>query len=602
MASAQRSGRLMEISVTLRGRADEPVTFSFGSGPQLNPAVQAALQQVNATTEQTMQQLLQRRQHRQIQQSQQNQQTQTHQLDRTLHQAIADLQSSHVHHTHHLRQQPLPHQTQVDHQQSEWSSSDSQTAPTGSPAAAVTQPTRLEAFLGTLTLPTGEGQHSQAFGDGLASALSAPAAAVLGGSADPAGLPHLHRLGAIAGSIFQDLISGAIRLGDQGPPPASEQAIAKLVRGVRPSCGLQCPVCLMDFDERVNEATQMPCGHCFHEECLLQWLRSHNTCPVCRFAVEQDSTPRVTPLVTIQGVRDTQTSLEHAGAPSSSMPAIGMELQGGQMRVFHAELRPPTSTSVGSSREHQMPEALLSREALLMAATHASAEAPAPETDAQLQRLSVQELKRRLTALGVDFSQAIEKQELLALLRRHTPPVSAPPVQPPRLHVQVNMDMMHLPHFSESAATQAHQSHVDGSTSSHRASAAAVDGPTRSNATSSHGAAAAFAAAAAAAASGISTTSSTTTTQAADMPLQVADAIDGADVAGDIPIANRRPRRARSTLSSTGSELGEPPAAAPAVPLRRSSRLALTEDDPETVAETIAETGMPPSKRQRSAR
>ena len=33
---------------------------------------------------------------------------------------------------------------------------------------------------------------------------------------------------------------------------------------------------------------QMPCGHNFHEACLLQWLRSHNTCPMCRHSIEAD--------------------------------------------------------------------------------------------------------------------------------------------------------------------------------------------------------------------------------------------------------------------------------------------------------------------------
>ena len=39
-------------------------------------------------------------------------------------------------------------------------------------------------------------------------------------------------------------------------------------------------------------ATQMPCTHAYHEACITKWLRSHNTCPVCRCQVEADETPR----------------------------------------------------------------------------------------------------------------------------------------------------------------------------------------------------------------------------------------------------------------------------------------------------------------------
>ena len=47
-----------------------------------------------------------------------------------------------------------------------------------------------------------------------------------------------------------------------------------------------CPVCLTDM-EAPEGATlrEMPCGHRFHEQCLLEWLRTKNTCPVCRVAL-----------------------------------------------------------------------------------------------------------------------------------------------------------------------------------------------------------------------------------------------------------------------------------------------------------------------------
>lgn len=48
-----------------------------------------------------------------------------------------------------------------------------------------------------------------------------------------------------------------------------------------------CPVCLTDMGHGPEGATlrEMPCGHRFHDACLLEWLRTKNTCPVCRVAL-----------------------------------------------------------------------------------------------------------------------------------------------------------------------------------------------------------------------------------------------------------------------------------------------------------------------------
>ena len=28
---------------------------------------------------------------------------------------------------------------------------------------------------------------------------------------------------------------------------------------------------------------KLPCRHCYHVNCVTQWLESHNTCPMCRY-------------------------------------------------------------------------------------------------------------------------------------------------------------------------------------------------------------------------------------------------------------------------------------------------------------------------------
>lgn len=43
-----------------------------------------------------------------------------------------------------------------------------------------------------------------------------------------------------------------------------------------------CPICHESFqvDPFVNE---LPCGHVFHMDCIMKWLKDQNTCPFCRY-------------------------------------------------------------------------------------------------------------------------------------------------------------------------------------------------------------------------------------------------------------------------------------------------------------------------------
>ncbi|XP_055823332.1 uncharacterized protein LOC129891882 isoform X2 [Solanum dulcamara] len=66
--------------------------------------------------------------------------------------------------------------------------------------------------------------------------------------------------------------------------------------------GKRCSICLEDFVPK-EMVTVTPCRHMFHEDCIVPWVKSHGSCPVCRFAIcermKQDTTDSSAPRTTI---------------------------------------------------------------------------------------------------------------------------------------------------------------------------------------------------------------------------------------------------------------------------------------------------------------
>ncbi|KAJ3410659.1 hypothetical protein HDV05_003515 [Chytridiales sp. JEL 0842] len=97
----------------------------------------------------------------------------------------------------------------------------------------------------------------------------------------------------------------------QGQPPASSEALSQLkkiklpfsARMKRRFGSLSCTVCMESFcdnvssqeSEEVNgdceeeEGLMMPCHHIYHKKCLTLWLKTSNTCPMCRFELKTDN-------------------------------------------------------------------------------------------------------------------------------------------------------------------------------------------------------------------------------------------------------------------------------------------------------------------------
>ncbi|KAK8127428.1 ankyrin repeat protein [Apiospora sp. TS-2023a] len=101
------------------------------------------------------------------------------------------------------------------------------------------------------------------------------------------------------------------------PPPASEDTISKLPRKkldeqmLGPELKGECTICIDDVGLG-DEVLVLPCKHWFHDECVVLWLKEHNTCPICRAPVEGESAG--------QPQRNDAPAVPEAGPSSSSRP------------------------------------------------------------------------------------------------------------------------------------------------------------------------------------------------------------------------------------------------------------------------------------------
>eukprot|EP00884_Botryococcus_braunii_P022955 jgi/Botrbrau1/9343/Bobra.354_2s0002.1 len=94
--------------------------------------------------------------------------------------------------------------------------------------------------------------------------------------------------------------------------------------------GEPCTIC-HDVYDCGHEVVELPCNHCFHEDCIMPWLTSHHTCPVCRH--ELPSGPSRRPPVQRHGHVDGQPlggqgpATIHPGGQGEAGAQPGLEQQ-----------------------------------------------------------------------------------------------------------------------------------------------------------------------------------------------------------------------------------------------------------------------------------
>ncbi|XWS67581.1 hypothetical protein CRYUN_Cryun04dG0018200 [Craigia yunnanensis] len=94
------------------------------------------------------------------------------------------------------------------------------------------------------------------------------------------------------GNDIEGFIEGLTENDRPGPPPAAASAIEALptvkITENHLINGTHCPVC-KDELEVGGEGRELPCKHLYHSDCIVPWLSIHNTCPVCRYEINDDS-------------------------------------------------------------------------------------------------------------------------------------------------------------------------------------------------------------------------------------------------------------------------------------------------------------------------
>uniref|UniRef100_A0A1J3J1C3 RING-type E3 ubiquitin transferase n=1 Tax=Noccaea caerulescens TaxID=107243 RepID=A0A1J3J1C3_NOCCA len=116
--------------------------------------------------------------------------------------------------------------------------------------------------------------------------------------------------------------------------------------------GVECAICLNEFEDDETLRLMPPCSHAFHADCIDVWLSSRSTCPVCRanLAPKPGSDGQSFPYPFIRPHTNQETDLETGNARRSVLESPDIRLLDRlTWSNNNGANRPPRSRSTGSS-------------------------------------------------------------------------------------------------------------------------------------------------------------------------------------------------------------------------------------------------------------
>lgn len=74
------------------------------------------------------------------------------------------------------------------------------------------------------------------------------------------------------------------------PPKFVENLVKQRFNPEQNQAFEQCAICLLDF-QKDDEITPLPCDekHYFHPDCIEQWLKNNNNCPLCKKPITKEA-------------------------------------------------------------------------------------------------------------------------------------------------------------------------------------------------------------------------------------------------------------------------------------------------------------------------